>query len=259
VSGLSLTRTGPLATVMLNRPQARNALDLELIVELGQLFSTLAVDETRVVVLTGDDPVFCAGADAAWMRRSRELSDDQNVAEAAALASMLDAVDRCPKPVVARVNGHALGGGSGLVACADVAVAAEGAQFGFPEVRLGLIPATISPHVLRAIGPGQARALFTTGRRLDAAEALRIGLVHRVVPAGQLDTTVTQVVDDLLASSPVAIAEAKRLVRDATAGLVLGDLAARLAAVRAAPEAQEGLAAFIAKQQPGWVVRSDDF
>jgi methylglutaconyl-CoA hydratase len=259
VSGLLLTRRGPVATVTLNRPQARNALDLELIVELGQLFSTLAVDETRVVVVTGSDPVFCAGADAAWMRRSAELSDDQNIAEAAALGTMLDAVDRCPKPVVARVNGHALGGGSGLVACADVAVAAEGALFGFPEARLGLIPATISPYVLRAIGPGHARALFTTGRRLDAAEALRIGLLHQVVAADELDAAVTGVVDDLLASSPVAIAEAKRLVRDATAGLALPDLAVRLAAVRAAPEAQEGLAAFIAKQQPGWVVRSDDF
>jgi enoyl-CoA hydratase/carnithine racemase len=247
------------ATVTLNRPQARNALDMELIVELGQLFSTLAVDDTRVVVVTGADPVFCAGADAAWMRSSRDLSDDQNVAEAAALGTMLDAVDRCPKAVVARVNGHALGGGSGLVACADVAVAAEGALFGFPEARLGLIPATISPYVLRAIGPGHARALFTSGRRLEAAEALRIGLVHQVVPPGELDAAVIQAVDDMLASSPVAIAEAKRLVRDATAELALPDLAVRLAAVRAAPEAQEGLAAFIAKQQPGWVVRSDDF
>lgn len=259
MSGVVLTRRGPVATVTLDRPQARNALDLELIVELGQLFTTLAVDETRVVVLTGAGPVFCAGADAAWMRSSRDLSDAQNVAEAAALGSMLEAIDRCPKAVVARVNGHALGGGAGLVACADIAVTHEGSQFGFPEARLGVIPATISPYVLRAVGPGHARALFTSGRRLDAAEALRIGLVHRVTAEAELDTAVTQAVDDLLACGPVAIAEAKRLIRDATANLAVPDLAVRLAAVRAAPEAQEGLAAFIAKQQPGWVVRSDAF
>jgi methylglutaconyl-CoA hydratase len=259
VSGVLLTRTGPVATVTLDRPQARNALDLELIIELGQLFSTLGMDETRVVVLTGAGPVFCAGADAAWMRSSRDLSDAQNIAEAAALGSMLEAIDRCPKPVVARVNGHALGGGAGLVACADIAVAHDAAQFGFPEARLGLIPATISPYVLRAIGPGHTRALFVSGRRMDAAEALRMGLVHRVAGPGELDAAVTQAVDDLLACGPVAIAESKRLIRDATADLAVPDLAVRLAAVRAAPEAQEGLAAFIAKQQPGWVVRSDDF
>jgi methylglutaconyl-CoA hydratase len=246
------------ATLTLDRPQARNALDLALIAQLTGLFRGLAVDETRVLVLTGAGDAFCAGADAEWMRQSRDLSDQANIADAAAVGAMLEAIDSCPKPVVARVNGHALGGGAGLVACADVAVAAEGAKFGFPEARLGLIPATISPHVLRAIGPGHARALFVTGRRFDAAEAYRIGLVHRVVPPAELDAEVARVADDLLACGPVAIAEAKRLVRDATAGLALPDLAVRLASVRAAPEAQEGLAAFLAKQKPGWVIASGD-
>lgn len=258
MSSVHLTRSGPVATLTLDRPQARNALDLALIAQLTGLFRGLAVDETRVLVLTGAGDAFCAGADAEWMRQSRDLSDQANIADAATVGAMLEAIDSCPKPVVARVNGHALGGGAGLVACADVAVAAEGAKFGFPEARLGLIPATISPHVLRAIGPGHARALFVTGSRFDAAEAYRIGLVHRVVPPAELDAEVARVVDDLLACGPVAIAEAKRLVRDATAGLALPDLAVRLASVRAAPEAQEGLAAFLAKQKPGWVIASDD-
>ncbi|MGN6379010.1 MAG: enoyl-CoA hydratase-related protein [Gaiellales bacterium] len=257
MSEVELTRSGPVATLTLNRPQVRNALDLALIAQLTQLFRALAMDDTRVIVLTGAGDAFCAGGDAEWMRRSRELTDEANVADAAAVSAMLEAIDGCPKPVVARVNGHAMGGGAGLVACADVAVAAEGARFGFPEARLGLIPSTISPYVLRKIGPGHARALFVTGRRFDAAQAMRIGLVHGVVPAAELDAEVTRTVDDLLACGPVAIAEAKRLVRDATDDLVLPDLALRLASVRAAPEAQEGLAAFLAKQTPGWVIRSD--
>jgi methylglutaconyl-CoA hydratase len=259
VSDVTLDRHGPVATITLDRPDARNALGLELIIQLGQLFTALAADETRVIVLTGAGDAFCAGADVEWMRRSRELSDEANIADAASMRSMLEAIEACPKPVVARVNGAALGGGAGLVAAADVAVAAESATFGFTEARLGLIPATISPYVLRAIGPGQARALFVTGRRFGAAEALRVGLVHAVAGAEQLDAAVTGVVDDLLACGPVAIAEAKRLVRDATASLALDDLPVRLASVRAAPEAQEGLGAFLRKQRPGWVLRSADF
>ncbi len=212
-----------------------------------------------MVVLTGDGDAFCAGADIEWMRESRTLTDEDNIADAATARTMWEMIDSCPKPVIARVNGHALGGGSGLVACADVAVAVDSAMFGFTEARLGLIPATISPYVLRKIGPGHARALFVTGRRFGAEEAARIGLVHRVVARADLDAVVAEVADDLLACSPVAIAESKRLLRDATAGLALPDLPVRLASVRAAPEAQEGLAAFLEKTQPGWVVRSTDF
>jgi methylglutaconyl-CoA hydratase len=259
VSSVSLTRHGPVATLTLDRPQARNALGLEMIVELTQLFGALAMDETRVIVLTGAGDAFCAGADLDWMRRSRELSDQQNLADAAMARTMWEAIDGCPKAVVARVNGHALGGGAGLVACVDVAISVDTARFGFTEARLGLIPATISPYVLRRIGAGHARALFVTGRRFGASEAQRLGLVHQVAAAEDLDTAVATVVDDLLACGPVAIAECKRLVRDATAGLALDDLPLRLAAVRAAPEAQEGLAAFLEKTTPGWVTRSADF
>ena len=259
MSSVRLERRGPVVTLTIDRPEVRNALGPELIIELTQLFQTLAVDETRVIVLTGAGSVFCAGADLDWMRRSRELSENENIADAASAHHMWEAIDRCPKGVVARVNGHALAGGSGLVAVCDLAIASEQASFGFTEARLGLIPATISPYVLRRIGPGAARALFVSGRRFDAAEALRLGLVHRVEPPEQLDAAVAEAVDELLACSPVAIAESKRLVRDATESLVLEDLPHRLAAMRAAPEAQEGLAAFLDKQSPGWVVRSGDF
>ncbi len=230
-----------------------------MIAELTAFFGAFAWDETRVVVITGDGTAFSAGADVDWMRASRDLTDEQNLADAATARTMWETIDSCPKPVVARVNGAAMGGGAGLVACADVAVTVDTAEFGFPEARLGLIPATISPYVLRKIGPGHTRALFTTGRRFDAAEAYRLGLVHRVVTAEQLDAAVTEVVDDLLASSPVAIAESKRLIRDATDEWRVKDAAMRLASVRAAPEAQEGLAAFLDKKTPGWVVRSSDF
>ena len=248
-----------MATLRLDRPSARNALDRELMIELTQMFSTLAYDGTRVIVLTGAGSVFCAGADIEWMRRARDLDHDENIADAAVARNLFETIDACPRAVIAQVNGHALGGGAGLVACADVAVAAADAKFGFTEARLGLIPATISPYVLRRVGPGAARALFVSGRRFDAAEALRLGLVHGVAPAEQLDVAVAETVDQLLACSPVAIAESKRLVRDATEALALEDLPHRLAAVRAAPEAQEGLAAFLDKQSPGWVVRSGDF
>ncbi len=250
---------GPVTTLTLNRATTRNALGPAMILELTQLFSALARDESRVIVLTGDGDAFCSGADIDWMRESRTLTDEDNIADAATARTMWEMIDTCPKPVIARVNGHALGGGSGLVACADVAVAVDSARFGFTEARLGLIPATISPYVLRKIGPGHARALFVTGRRFGAEEALRIGLVHRVVAGADLDAAVAEVADDLLACSPVAIAESKRLLRDATTSLALPDLPVRLASVRAAPEAQEGLAAFLEKTQPGWVVRSTDF
>jgi methylglutaconyl-CoA hydratase len=252
VTEVLLTRDGPVATITLNRPEMRNAIGPAVIAQVTQLFQVLAIDETRIVVITGAGTAFSAGADVDWMRASRDLTPEQNVADAAAARTMFEAVDACPKPVVARVNGHALGGGLGLVACADIAIAVEGATFGFSEVRLGLIPAMISPYVLRSIGPGQARALFTTGRRFGAAEAHRLGLVHAVASPDDLDAAVTDACADLLRAGPHAVAAAKRLIRDATAALALPDLAERLADLRARPEAQEGLSAFLEKRDPYW-------
>ena len=257
MSAVDLSRNGPVATLTLNRPEARNALEPGLMIELTQLVGALALDGTRVIVLTGTGSVFCAGADIDWMRRSRDLTAEQNVADAGIMRSLLGAIDSCPLPVIARVNGHALGGGSGLVAVADVAVAAQGALFGFTEARLGLIPATISPYVLRKIGPGHTQALFTTAERFDAERALRVGLVHRVVAPEELDNAVADCVYALLDCGPDAIAATKRLVRDATAALHLPDLPQRLAAARAGPEAQEGLAAFLEKRRPRWAPDRD--
>jgi methylglutaconyl-CoA hydratase len=252
VSAVLTTSEGPVATVTLNLPDVRNALGPELIAGVTETFSRLATDDAcRVIVLTGAGSAFCAGADLAWMQASRDLTEAENVADAALAQAMLEAVDGCPKAVVARVNGHAMGGGAGLVACADVAVAAEGARFAFSEARLGLIPAMISPYVLRALGPGPTRALFTTARPFDAAEALRLGLVHEVVPPERLDDATAAWVELLLAG-PAAVAECKRLVRDAASGLALPDLAERIARVRASDEGQEGVTAFLEKRQPRW-------
>jgi enoyl-CoA hydratase/carnithine racemase len=252
VSAVSLSRNGVVATLALDRPEARNALEPAMMVELRDLVTALPHDGTRVLILTGAGDVFCAGADIDWMRRSRDLTPEQNVADAAVMRSLLDALDACPLPIVARVNGHALGGGSGLVAIADTAVSVSDARFGFTEARLGLIPATISPYVLRKIGAGHAQALFTTAVRFGAERAMRIGLVHEVCEPDQLDHRVADAVLAYLECGPAAIAETKRLLRDATAQLRLPDLPERLAAVRAGPEAQEGLAAFLEKRKPRW-------
>jgi methylglutaconyl-CoA hydratase len=252
VSAVSITRNGPVATLTLDRPEARNALDPAMMIELRDLVTALAHDGTRVLILTGAGDSFSAGADIDWMRRSAQLTPEENVADATVMRSLLDALDSSPLPIVARVNGHALGGGSGLVALADSAVCVSGAKFGFTEARLGLIPATISPYVLRKIGPGHAQALFTTASRFGAERAHRIGLVQEVCEPAELDHRVADAVLAYLACGPNAIAETKRLLRDATAHLRLPDLPERLAAVRAGPEAQEGLAAFLEKRKPRW-------
>jgi methylglutaconyl-CoA hydratase len=247
-----MERNGLVATVTLDRPESRNALNREVMVELTQMFGALSGDGTRVIVLTGAGSAFCAGADIEWMRRARDFDHDANVADAAIARTLFETIDACPRPVIARVNGHALGGGAGLVACADMAVAATGATFGFTETRLGLIPAAVSPYVLRTIGPGHARALFTTGERFDAARALAIGLIHRVSDSDRLDHAVADAVLAYLACGPDAIAAAKQLIRDATAGLALPDLPERLAITRAGNEAREGMDAFLGKRPPTW-------
>ncbi len=232
--------------VTLARPERRNAFDAELIAELTQAFE--AVGDARVVALAGEGPSFCAGADVEWQRSSIDLSYDENVEDAMRLYRMLEAIDGSPAPVVCSVHGFALGGGSGLVACADVAIAAPDAIFGFSEVRLGIIPAVISPFVLAKIGSA-ARRYFLTGERFSADVALRIGLVHEV--ADDLTAASETVIDDLLAGGPVAVREAKRLVRDRPTGI---DTAHIAAARRTSDEGQEGLRAFLEKREPSWRV-----
>jgi methylglutaconyl-CoA hydratase len=241
MSALRIERDGEVLRITIAKPQRRNAFDAALIAELTNAFAD--VGDARAVVLAGDGPSFCAGADVEWQRASIDLSYDENVADAMRLYRMLEAVDSCPAPVVARVQGFALGGGSGLVACADVAVAAPDAVFGFTEVRLGIIPAVISPFVLSRIGPGAARRYFLTGERFGADVALRIGLAHEVV--ADLDATVDRVVGDLLAGGPGAVRAAKRLVRERPLGEATAHVAAGL---RTSPEGQEGLRAFLEKR-----------
>ncbi|HEY7196881.1 MAG TPA: enoyl-CoA hydratase-related protein [Gaiellaceae bacterium] len=245
MSALRIERDGPVLRVTIAKPERRNAFDAALIAELHEAFSD--VGDARAIVLAGDGPSFCAGADVEWQRSAIDLSFEDNVEDALRLYRMLEAIDRCPAPVVARIQGYALGGGSGVAACVDVAVAGEDAVFGFSEVRLGIVPAVISPFVLPKIGPGAARRLFATGERFDAATALRIGLVHEV--AADLDEAVGRVVESLLAGGPHAVREAKRLVRDAPGAAELAERAARL---RTSPEGQEGLRAFLEKRDAAW-------
>jgi methylglutaconyl-CoA hydratase len=254
MSDVRAEREGAVVTLTLDRPDRRNALDPSLLTSLaGAIDDVSGDDSVRVVVLTGAGSAFSAGADLDWMRASRTLSSAENRADAAAMADAFDTVDRCPKPVIARVNGPAIGGGAGLVACADVAVAVQGTRFAFAEVRLGLLPATIAPYVVRAIGPGHARELFTSGRPFEAEEARSLGLVHHVVAPDDLDASVTVAVSNFLACAPGAVAANKRLVRDLTASLSLTDLPDRIAEARAGSEGQEGLAAFVEKRDPAWL------
>jgi methylglutaconyl-CoA hydratase len=246
VSALRVERDGDVLRVTLARPEQRNAFDPALISALAEAF--VDVGRARAVVLAGDGPSFCAGADVEWMRASVDLSYEENVADAIALRRMLEAIDRCPAPVVARVHGHAFGGGCGLVACADVAVAAEDAVFAFSEVKLGIVPAVISPFALAKIGPSAARRYFLTGERFDAATALRIGLVHEV--AADVDAAVDRAVGELLSAGPHAVRAAKRLVLDAP--LERQETARRIAERRTSDEGQEGLRAFLERRSPGW-------
>jgi methylglutaconyl-CoA hydratase len=244
VAGLRIERETNVLRITLAKPERRNAFDAELIGELTDAFSE--VGDARAVVLAGDGPSFCAGADVEWQRASIDLSYDENVEDALRLYRMCETIDRCPAPVVARVHGYALGGGSGLAACADVAIASPDAVFGFSEVKLGIVPAVISPFVLPKIG-AHARRYFLTGERFDAATALRIGLISEVSPDPA--EAVERVVADLLTSAPQAVRAAKVLVRERPPGDETARIAARL---RSGDEGQEGLRAFLEKRSPGW-------
>jgi methylglutaconyl-CoA hydratase len=245
VSALRVERDGEVLRIAMARPERRNAFDAALIADLTAAFA--GAGDARVVVLTGDGPSFSAGADVEWMRSSVDLSYEENVADALRLRAMLDAIDGCPAPVIARVQGHALGGGCGLVACCDVVVAEPKAQFAFSEVKLGIVPAVISPFALAKIGPSAARHLFVTGERFGADVALRIGLVHEV--SDDLDASVGRVLRELLSAGPRATRGAKELAR---APLGADETARRIADQRTSDEGQEGLRAFLEKRQPTW-------
>lgn len=253
-----LTRidAGPVATIRLNRPDVRNALNAGLIRELTECFESLSEDESvRVVILTGEGSVFCAGADVGYMRAAAEYAYDENLEDARRLADVFRAVDECPKPVVAAVRGAAIGGGAGLVAASDVVVAAEGTKFAFSEVLLGIAPATIAPLVVRKIGYSHARALFLSGIRFDAAKAREIGLVHEMASPDDLDAAVEEAVRGLLRGGPVAQAAVKALLREIETVEPLDArsmMAGVISTLRIGEEGQEGLAAFLEKREPRW-------
>ncbi len=245
------------ATVALDRPQIRNAFDDVLIGELTAAFRALDADASvRVVVLAGNGPAFCAGADLNWMKRMAGYTYDQNLADAAALAEMLAALDRMAKPIVARVHGAAFAGGVGLVAACDIAIGTTEAKFCLSEAKLGLSPATISPYVVRAMGERMARRYFLSAEVFGAEEALRIGLLSGLVAPGELDATIDALVGHLLAGGPAALAKIKDLIAAVSSGPVdeamISDTAKRIAEIRVSPEGREGIASFLEKRKPSW-------
>jgi methylglutaconyl-CoA hydratase len=254
---LELEAEDGVARVWLNRPETRNAFDGLMVTELRKVVGDLGADTSvRVVVVGGRGKVFCAGADLEWMKAMATFGREDNLREAGEMAELFSAISASPKPVVARVHGAALGGGAGLVAACDIAVAALGTRFGFTEVRLGLIPAVISPYVVGRIGESAARELILTGERFAATRAHEIGLVRAAVPVEDLDAAVDDRVQALLQAGPRALAEAKallRLVAGRPAEDVRADTIERIASVRASAEGQEGLRAFLEKRKPDWV------
>lgn len=260
--GLAVEVHDRVAVVALCRPDVHNAFNDALIAELSHALRALDADPAvRVVVLTGQGRSFCAGADLEWMQRMAAYGQAENLADAGALAGMLATLARMGKPTIARVHGAAFGGGVGLVACCDIAIAAEEATFALSEVRLGLVPATIGPYVIEAIGAREARRYFLTAERFDAAEAHRIGLVHEVVPADELDGRIESLVEVLLQAGPMAQSAAKALIRAVADrppdDAVIADTVQRIAAVRASPEGREGVAAFLERRRPAWVEPGD--
>jgi len=254
---LQVAVSGSVATVTLDRPEVHNAFDETLIASLAAAFRDLGARvDLRAVVLRGNGPSFSAGADVNWMRSSLNWPHEQNIADATALAHLFETINTCPLAVVGRIHGAAMGGGVGLVACCDIAIAAEDTRFAFSEVKLGLVPATISPYVIAKIGQTHARALFVTGERFDAARALAMGLVHRVVSADMLDAAVVATLKQLRSSGPRAIRAAKELaltVGDMPSDAVTSMTVETIASIRVTPEAQEGVRAFLEKRHATWV------
>jgi len=254
--GLQVERRGPEMWLTLDRPQVRNAFDDALIATIRDEARRLAQDTSvHVVVLQGAGPTFCAGADLAWMQRMRDYDEARNLADALAAADMFAALAALPMPLVTRVHGAALGGGAGLLAVSDMVVAADDAQFGFTEARLGILPAVISPYVVRRIGPAAARRLFLSAQRIDAGEAHRIGLVDEVCAAASLDAQVRARLDDLAMGAPSAHRATKALLHRLTPApdeAVRRETAAALARQRVSNEGQEGLRAFLERRRPNW-------
>lgn len=256
---LELTRDMRVATVSLNRPDVRNAFNETTIAELTQVFSALGADDSvRVIVLAAHGQSFCAGADLNWMKKMADYSHQENLADAAQLASMLHTIYTCPKPVVARVQGDCYAGGMGLVAACDMVVAVDTANFCLSEVKLGLIPATISPYVIKAMGENAARRYFLTAERFDAAEAKRIGFAHEVVSADALDAKVAELVKALGNNSPNAVRQAKVLVREVGGREISSALIAAtvedIAQIRASQQGREGVRSFLEKRKPDWLL-----
>jgi methylglutaconyl-CoA hydratase len=255
-TSLKRTRVAGVEYLTLNRPEVRNAFNEEMIAELTRWAADLAADRSaRAAVMAGAGAAFCAGADAAWMKKQVAYTEEDNLRDAMAASRLFSAIDSLPIPVIARVHGAALGGGAGLAAVSDMVVADEQAVFGFTEVKLGILPAVISPYVIGKIGQSAARELFLTGARFTAARAREIGLVHAVVPEQELDPAVDRYLREIATAGPEAIAAAKALVRAVsfkTPGDIGAITATAIATRRVSPEGQEGLSAFLEKRKPSW-------
>jgi methylglutaconyl-CoA hydratase len=258
---LKLDFEGPVARITLNRPEVHNAFNSEMFSDLNRAFDDmLNRKETRVVVLTGEGKSFCAGADLSWMRKVREMTFEESVEDSLVLSNLLYKMYSFPRPTIARVNGAAIGGGTGFVCVCDIAVASERARFSFSEVKLGLVPACISPYAVRRIGEAKARRYFLSGARIDAEEALRAGLVNHVVRHEEMDSFVQSIVEQVLASGPHALSACKKLIEGVSSMNL--DKAKRftaeiLAELRKGEEGQEGMAAFLEKRKPNWLQRAD--
>ncbi len=259
MTSLTIAASAGVARITLARPDVRNAFDDALIAELDAAFRTLgARRDIRAIVLAAEGPAFCAGADLHWMRRMAGYSRGENIADAGQLAAMLRTIAECPQPTVARVQGDVYAGGMGLVAACDMAVSVDTAWFCLSEVRIGLVPATISPYVLRAMGARAAQRYFLTAERFTAAEAHRIGFVHEVVAADALDATVDGLLKALTGAGPAAVTACKQLIADVNGRPIDDALVARtvegIADIRASDEGREGVQAFLQKRKPAWVL-----
>lgn len=258
MTSISIHIDSQIATVTLSRPDVRNAFNDEVIVEITQAFAALgAREDVRCIVLAAQGTAFCAGADLNWMRLMADYSRAENLADAAKLAEMLRVIYECPKPTVARVQGDVYAGGMGLVAACDVAVSVDTAGYSLSEVKLGLIPATISPYVIRAMGARAAHRYFLTAERFSAQEALRIGFVHEVTPAARIDEKVDEITQALVKNSPNAVKVCKKLVQDVAEREISQPLIAQtvagIADIRSSPQGKEGVSSFLQKRKPNWL------